>query len=968
MLTLPEILASLPDAAKEVVPKPVAQVAVDPAPVDPVNDAATDDASQVAVTPDIPRAAQIAYIAGRIALTEGKMQAAILQLKIALSIAPNEADIARLLATAYLRIGNRPAAAMYLQQTLRSEPDDIDSLIKLGRASLERGEWAPATVLFARSLELAKASNTPSPALVHICEFYLGSALEVGGHDKASAEQYLASMEDDSRLTDQSAATYQMMMLSRQFGVVWQAIGDARLRMGQPVEALAAYEQAVAVGVPSLPDWMARYVYTQLLLGRPSNATARMVEYLKSSVNDSNALPLVKYLIDHGGDGRSLAQILQQVYTDSDKSSALAQMISSLLPDDQAQAFLLAHLKNRPADTLVAGTLIRRSLAAPSGQAAGKATDAALSRAANALRVTSSLIEQSPVEATVYAQAYLDALGNKPGLDAVIAWMESSKQADAITNHIAVRFIIAADHFQSGQLRRARPILEGITRDDPTFLPARILLAGQLVARSNWDEASNLLKDINTEPWNSQADNLRVRIFAGQGKTSDAIALLDELIAREPAGGVDLSLYKATLQVQSGQAVQGERTLLDLLNVHPRDERIYKVLFDIYDRGDVPDVSTQYQRLMIRLFETIPQSRIAKLQQVEMLIVRRENNQAEALLRELITRSEKDFEALGILARLLQENARGGEADQLVAERLAKFGDDASMLRFAAEYYQAFKNLDKSYEVRERLAKLLDDPSQQAMSLAVLYMQQNKLEMAQTQAELALSSEPEDAQTVVSVLLHVISRIADATPVEQRKAVVDNALSQVVAAIKLFPALEADIRYELSSFHARLGDEQASQDVLAAVVEKFPKHAPSNNGLGYSWADKGIHLQKARDMIQVAVDAEPHNAAYLDSLGWVYYKLGQFDEAVQWLSQAATGKGAPSPVILDHLGDALYRSGDQAKAIQIWRQAQRLLEVSDFSADPEAARLPDVLRSKVEAASRKQDVPLSPVPPVAATP
>lgn len=973
--SLEQILASLPESARSVLPPQDAAVAQ----ADAVDVDSDDDDTQ---TREMPRAAQLAYIAGRLALNENNMQSAILQLKIALGLAPNEPDIARLLAMAYLRIGNRPAASMYLQQALRSDPTDIDSLIKLGRSSLERGDWEEAAVLFSRSLELSKQTDPSSAALEQICEFYLGSALEVGGYDKASSQQYLASMDGRTALTDKTAARYQMMMLSRQFGVVWQAVGDARLRLGEPAQAIEAYNQAVDIGVPSLDDWMSRYVYIQLLLGQPNQATKRTVEYLRTHKQQSSTLPLVKYLIEHGGDSRPLSEALQQIYADSDKSSAMAQMISNMLPDDQALSFLQAHLKERPADMDVAGELITRTMNTP------KVT---VSSAVNAMRLAALLIEQTPSQATPYAQAFLDALAasdttstnpanpaagaknDKPALADVVAKLEATKPVagdspgNVTAQSSSVRFIVAADYLQKSQLRQARPILESITQDDPSFMPARLLLAGQLVARTRWDEAAKLIDGIKDEPWRAQADNLRVRILAGQGETSKALTLLDEMISRQ-SDSVDLSLFKAGLQVQSGQVVLGERTLLDLLNVHPRDERIYKALFVLYDRGDVPDVNTQYQRLMIRLFETIPQSRIAYLQQVEMLVVRREHAQAEKLLRDLLARDEKDFEAMGTLARLLHETERGAEADKLVEEKLKEMGDDPQMLQFAAQYYQAFKNKEKSFEVRERLARQIEDPSQQAMNLAVLYMQQDRLDEAVEQAQKAVAGEPEDPQAVMSVLLHVMASKVKVAAEADRKPVIDAVNKEVADAIKRFPKHEADIRYELASFHARIGDEKASLDEMERVVKKFPDHAPSNNGLGYSWADDGIHLEKALLMIQVAVDAEPQNAAYLDSLGWVYYKLGRFDDAVLWLSQAATGKGSPSPVILDHLGDAFYRTGNIPKAIQIWQQAQRLLEVADFSDDPESAGLPGLLSKKITAAQRRADAPVAPTGPDIKTP
>jgi len=119
---------------------------------------------------------------------------------------------------------------------------------------------------------------------------------------------------------------------------------------------------------------------------------------------------------------------------------------------------------------------------------------------------------------------------------------------------------------------------------------------------------------------------------------------------------------------------------------------------------------------------------------------------------------------------------------------------------------------------------------------------------------------------------------------------------------------------------------------LQQVLDEFPGDIAALNDLGYLWADRGEHVQRAHEMIREAVDGDPENAAYRDSLGWVLYRLGRLDESVVELEKAAAGE--PDPVILDHLGDVYSDLQKPDKAKDAW---QRSVEVFKEQGDDEGA-------------------------------
>jgi tetratricopeptide (TPR) repeat protein len=119
------------------------------------------------------------------------------------------------------------------------------------------------------------------------------------------------------------------------------------------------------------------------------------------------------------------------------------------------------------------------------------------------------------------------------------------------------------------------------------------------------------------------------------------------------------------------------------------------------------------------------------------------------------------------------------------------------------------------------------------------------------------------------------------------------------------------------------------------ALELYPDQPLVLNYLGYSWVDKGIHLDKAFPMLRRAVELRPTDGYVVDSLGWADYKLGHYDSAVKELERAVDLKPS-DPVINDHLGDAYWQVGRKLEAQFQWNHAR------DLAPDPQD--LPKILQ------------------------
>ena len=136
------------------------------------------------------------------------------------------------------------------------------------------------------------------------------------------------------------------------------------------------------------------------------------------------------------------------------------------------------------------------------------------------------------------------------------------------------------------------------------------------------------------------------------------------------------------------------------------------------------------------------------------------------------------------------------------------------------------------------------------------------------------------------------------------------------------------------------------------------------NYLGYSWVDRGEHLDEAFAMLRKAVALRPEDGFIVDSLGWADYRLGDYGGAVKELESAIALKPG-DPTINDHLGDAYWRTGHKQDAQFQWNHARDLKpEAEDLPAilDKIAHGLPDPKPTTAADAKPADDASPSPAP------
>ncbi|MBU6476159.1 MAG: tetratricopeptide repeat protein [Alphaproteobacteria bacterium] len=142
---------------------------------------------------------------------------------------------------------------------------------------------------------------------------------------------------------------------------------------------------------------------------------------------------------------------------------------------------------------------------------------------------------------------------------------------------------------------------------------------------------------------------------------------------------------------------------------------------------------------------------------------------------------------------------------------------------------------------------------------------------------------------------------------------------------------EWPVLYAQGMAESQLNDWPAAEKDLTQALAFQPDNPMILNFLAYSWASRGVNLDKALAYARHAVRLRPDDGYILDSYGWTLFRLARYGQAVVWLKQAVA-QVPDDTTLLDHLGDAYWESGSRDAARDQWRHARDVSQDASFRA------------------------------------
>ncbi len=225
---------------------------------------------------------------------------------------------------------------------------------------------------------------------------------------------------------------------------------------------------------------------------------------------------------------------------------------------------------------------------------------------------------------------------------------------------------------------------------------------------------------------------------------------------------------------------------------------------------------------------------------------------------------------------------------------------------------ETFRDLDQYAAARTALAAIpAQSPYSETSKLmsAWILNDEGRASDAVETARLAAASGGVRAQTAYADLLRSAERYGEAEPL----------YTQLIAA----SPNDWRLYFARGVTRERLSHWDDAQADLQHALQLSPNQPDVMNYLGYTWVDRGEHLDEGLQILSRAAELRPNSGAIIDSLGWAHYRLGHYQQALGYLERAVELEPG-DPTLNDHLGDLYWQLGRRIEARFQWRRVLTL--------------------------------------------
>ncbi|RUM41019.1 MAG: hypothetical protein DSY70_02115 [Desulfobulbus sp.] len=465
-------------------------------------------------------------------------------------------------------------------------------------------------------------------------------------------------------------------------------------------------------------------------------------------------------------------------------------------------------------------------------------------------------------------------------------------------------------------------------------------------------------------------------LLARLERSNEAISRLEAYLVDHPED-IEPRMVLAKVFIRNKQLQKAAAQYRKIHTIDPRDISSLLLLSELYQADGKPELaryaledalevdSQSYSArvLLARLLTaekefdkarahyrealTINWSASLQLELAEVYLQQKKYDQAIRLYRDLLTRDEFNEEARVALVHvyLLQNKEQLALNELNTLKSITSRPGRVDMT--IARLYARKKDYDKAVSILTDLLKKSDNGEIRYM-LAILHYQTKQYK----KTLIDLQGISRDAEEYEDGIFLQVRALRELHQNEQAIALLESVIAEekirnpdmfvllaslyqlnnqdelgkttFVRGIQEYPE-DDQLLYEYGLFLDYSGEQQQALDIMQKVIQLSPEHAAALNYVGYSWADKKIHLDNALSYIRRAVELKPENGYIRDSLGWVYYRQGRLKEAVKALEQAI--KLSPDdPSILDHLGDVYLEIGRSDDALEMYKRAFQLFD------------------------------------------
>jgi tetratricopeptide (TPR) repeat protein len=512
---------------------------------------------------------------------------------------------------------------------------------------------------------------------------------------------------------------------------------------------------------------------------------------------------------------------------------------------------------------------------------------------------------------------------------------------------------VSASNGQSETVSRAIEQYREINRLDPSDTESALWLARLYRLKNEHDKAEGVLRSIlKTDPENEPAVEQLTQLLMDEGKSSEAVTLLEGITAHSPSP-VLLDLL-GDAYTQAHELAKAEQAYRKAEELDPSElshqrglgqtllaEEKYSEALKVYEKlSDVmPDDSDVYLRIA-QIYRELHQldkaeQNLVKARQYapgslevmynEAMLYQAQGRYEDAIrvLSDAVTGIKGQAPGLSSrrrsLAILYQQlgqlyrDTQNYQASIYTFEELGHLGEeeDRRARMMIMDTYRAAKDLPKALQTgKEALAKYPADPAIRT-SHALLLGENGQTDEAVKMLRAQLHGDVGDRETYLNI-----------AQVYERGRRYKEA-EEAARAAEVLPGQAREnemVWFLLGAIYERQKFFDKAEEQFKKVLAVNPKNAPVLNYYGYMLGDLGIRLDEAEALVQQALKEDPYNGAYLDSLGWIFFKENKLSASEITLRKAVE-RERHDATIHSHLGDLYAKTGRGDLAAAEWEKS-----------------------------------------------
>lgn len=482
-----------------------------------------------------------------------------------------------------------------------------------------------------------------------------------------------------------------------------------------------------------------------------------------------------------------------------------------------------------------------------------------------------------------------------------------------------VYYKLASYYFQLKDTITTRKYLAKAAKIDPQNDTFQERLAQVCTAQKDYDDAINAYERLYTIN-KTRIDVLQalLQLYAQKDNKKMMIDVLNRL---ELVNGTSeqLSLSKMQIYEEMGDKNKEYEELKKLVDNHPL-ELNYKVMLGnwFFNKGKRKEALAIYKAVL----KEDPQQTAAKLSLVDYYNAIKDNNNAEALVENILLSQKTDTDIkMAVLRQYINIYQTSNTKDSkkilhLFDKALTPPQSGADIYMLKAAFMDIIKMPNDSIDnIYQKVLQI--EPDNVPARINLIYNIWNK-HLFDKVIELCKAAQ---LYNPTEMVFYYFQGYALYQKHQNDEAL--EAFKKGVTQIK--PDSKPDI---VSDFYAIMGDILYEKGLTTEAFNAYdsclswkPDNYPALNNYAFYLSQTGKNLSKAESMSYKTIKAEPKNGIYLDTYAWILFKLKRYEEAKIYIEQAMRNYTKQDKTVLEHAGDIYSMTGNTDKAIEFWKKS-----------------------------------------------